>query len=111
MPELHCGTWLCAGNLAGGERYALRPAALAQSKARAYMNGNATLRSGRAKVFWAIPRHVVPIKLKRASFSEMGTNAPLQNAHPAGAKSPPRIRISPMNGLDILNRSYSVSKN
>ena len=30
-------------NLAGGERYALRPAALAQSKARAYMDGNATL--------------------------------------------------------------------
>jgi hypothetical protein len=33
----------------------------------------------------------------------------LQNAQPTGAKLPANIRISPMNGLDISNRSYSVS--
>jgi hypothetical protein len=27
--------------------------------------------------------------------------APLQNAHPTGAKFPANIRISPMNGLDM----------
>jgi hypothetical protein len=36
------------------------------------------------------------------SFSEIGINDPSQKAQPAGAKLPPNIRISPINGLDML---------
>jgi hypothetical protein len=32
---------------------------------------------------------------KSTSFSEMGSVAPSQNIHPAGAKFPANIRISP----------------
>jgi len=45
--------------------------------------------------------------LNRASFSEIGINAPLQNAHPTGAKLPANIRISPMKGLDMVSSAPS----
>jgi hypothetical protein len=41
---------------------------------------------------------VVPIRVKSASFSEIGINWPSHSAQPTGAKVPPNIRISPMYG-------------
>jgi hypothetical protein len=38
------------------------------------------------------------MSVNSASFSEMGICEPSQKAQPAGAKLPPNIRISPMNG-------------
>src|SRR6202035_3789989 len=38
------------------------------------------------------------ISWKRVSFSEMGSSCPSQNIHPAGAKFPPNMRISPTYG-------------
>mgnify|MGYP007099125007 CR=1 FL=1 len=37
----------------------------------------------------------LPIRLNRTSYSAIGSRAPLQNSHPAGAKLPPNMRISP----------------
>src|SRR5216684_246863 len=41
------------------------------------------------------------MRLNSVSFSEIGMSAPLQNAHPTGAKFPANILISPINGLDM----------
>ena len=60
-----------------------------------WCTGSRLCRSGSAKVAWPSPPYVVPIRLKSVSFSEIASSAPSQNAHPAGAKLPPNIRISP----------------
>ena len=45
--------------------------------------------------------YVVPINWKRVSFWEIGSNWPSQNIHPAGAKFPAKILISPTYGWAI----------
>src|SRR5438105_10022488 len=42
------------------------------------------------------------MRLKRASFCEIGVSWPWHIAQPTGAKLPPNIRISPIYGWDIL---------
>jgi hypothetical protein len=41
-----------------------------------------------------------------AAFCEMGNNCPLHIAHPEGAKFPPNILISPINGSDMLDLPF-----
>src|ERR1041385_5485138 len=41
------------------------------------------------------------MRLKSVSYSEIGSNWPSQNIHPAGAKLPPNMRISPTYGCAI----------
>ena len=67
-------------------------------------------RSGSAKVLWPSPPYVVPIRLNRVSFSEIGMGWPLQNAQPAGAKFPANILISPMKGWAMSVSSVLVGK-
>src|SRR5947207_15969358 len=64
--------------------------------------GTRLWRLGKANVVCPSPPYVVPIRLKSASFWSIGIIAPLQNAHPTGAKFPANILISPINGLDIF---------
>src|SRR5881409_3888989 len=63
--------------------------------------GNRPRRSGRAKVLCPSPPYVVPIRLNSVSYSEIGSSWPSQNIHPAGAKLPANIRISPTYGCAI----------
>src|SRR5438552_227376 len=58
------------------------------------------LRSGNANVVRPSPPYVVPSSAKSASFWEIGSCWPSQNAHPRGANVKPNIRISPSSGVD-----------
>src|SRR6266496_94630 len=62
-------------------------------------------RSGSANVSWPSPPYVVPMRLKRVSFSEIGSKPPSQNIQPAGAKFPAKRRISPTYGWAIARSS------
>jgi hypothetical protein len=53
---------------------------------------------GKAKLFTPLPPYVVPRSENRAVFWAIGSNWPLQNAHPLGAKLPAKILISATNG-------------
>src|SRR5690349_1484097 len=43
------------------------------------------------------------MRLKSVSYSEIGSNCPSQNIHPAGAKLPANMRISPTYGCAIFS--------
>src|SRR5215472_13532137 len=64
--------------------------------------GTRLARLGRLKVVCPSPPYVVPIKVNKVSFSEIGSVCPWQSAHPAGAKLPANILISPTYGVPML---------
>src|SRR6185437_11438539 len=55
-------------------------------------------RSGKPKVVYPSPPNVVPMRVKRASFSEIGSRWPWQSAQPTGAKLNPTAMIWPTYG-------------
>src|SRR5260370_40200335 len=55
------------------------------------------------------------MRLNNVSYSEMGSNCPSQNIHPAGAKLPANILISPTYGWAMIislvgRREYSLER-
>src|SRR5215211_2334256 len=65
-------------------------------------------RFGRLKVDSPSPPYVVPMSWKSVSFSAINSTLPSQNAHPAGAKFPANIRISPTYGCATLGSYVSA---
>jgi hypothetical protein len=49
------------------------------------------------------PPNEVPKIENNALYCEMERSCPLQSAHPEGAKFPPNILISPINGSDMIS--------
>ena len=59
--------------------------------------GQMFCRFGRAKVSWPFPPYVVPIKLKRVSYSSIGNNVPTHGNHPSGMYVYGTSKTLPMN--------------
>lgn len=59
--------------------------------------GQIFCRFGRAKVSWPFPPNVVPIRLKRVSYSSIGNSVPTHGNHPSGMYVYGTSKTLPMN--------------